>query len=298
MKRLRLLAGLLAIVCLGISTVAWADNGITITPPLQDFVISNKPDNQIEIELINHTAKPASFSLTTEDFGSLDQSGGVIFINPNQHSKFGLAQFLSLPVSKVSLDAGQSAKVVINLLSAGIGPGGHYGAVLFHQIGPSNKNSVNATAVLASLIFAHKHGGEIYRLNLNSATIQKNWFHLPTLVSLKFNNSGNIHTVPRGVVRLSDQSGRVVAKGIINTDSSIILPEESRQLAVPLSIIKRAALPGRYHLAVDYRNDADVTVSHYRQTFWYVPVGSSVVLAALVLGIITLLVVIIAKLRR
>lgn len=289
-------AGLILIALL-LPGAIHAAGGTTITPPLQDYVIKDGT-NQVSVQLTNNSTGPASFKATTEDFGTLNESGGVIFINPNEHPKYGLAQFLTVPSEELTLAPGQTVTVSVNVASAGISPGGHYGAILFQQVAQEARGNVSTSAVLASLIFAHKIGGETYQLDLRSADMTKSWFHLPTTVQLRFYNGGNIHAIPRGLVRLVDARGRVVAKGVINAGSSIILPESYRQYFTTLGSIDHAALPGQYRLMIDYRYDGSNTTSHFEEQFWYVPVGATVLLGAMLLGLIVGLVVIFKPHRK
>jgi hypothetical protein len=116
--------------------------------------------------------------------------------------------------------------------------------------------TVSVKQRISALIFATKVGGEIYDLRLTKIQHDSTWRQLPKNITLDFKNTGNVHVVPRGTVRLISPSGHVVSHGVINEASAYVLPETSRQLIVQTeSVSNHGWEPGTYKLQVDYRYD-------------------------------------------
>ena len=114
--------------------------------------------------------------------------------------------------------------------------------------------------MLTSLILVRKTGGEVYGLRLPSPPKISQWWNLPGQVNLRFQNTGNVHVVPRGTIKLIDPLGRVVMKGVINSESAPILPESFRRYTVSLESLIMASVPGWYREVVSYRYDGSDTV--------------------------------------
>ena len=80
-------------------------------------------------------------------------------------------------------------------------------------------------------------------------------WRLPSSLSLSFSNEGNVHVVPRGAVLIKNSAHKTVAKGIINPESSLILPGHKRTYKVSLASQKQFLWPGRYSVEYTYRFD-------------------------------------------
>ncbi len=149
---------------------------------------------------------------------------------------------------------------------ASLGPGGHYAAILMsldNHSGQANGGSVTIQQKVSALIFATKVGGEVYDMKLTGLQHDGDWRALPGVITLTFQNNGNVHIVPRGTVKLLTSSGQIVSQGVINQASSYVLPETSRQLAIQMSSVGHHGWrPGNYTLQVDYRYDGHEAFAH------------------------------------
>jgi hypothetical protein len=112
-------------------------------------------------------------------------------------------------------------------------------------------------------------------------------FRLPSSVSLKFQNTGNTHVVPRGLVTITNPSGQLVSKGIVNQDSNIQLPQTSRIFDVTMQSISHSSSAGHYKLTVNYRFDGYANFRTYQTNFLLVPVTD---LAALIILVVALVI--------
>ena len=91
------------------------------------------------------------------------------------------------------------------------------------------------------------------RLNLDSQDFSHGLFSLPGQINPRFQNTGNVHIVPRGSVDIYDPFGRQVRKSIINTGSGIILPESFRVYSGTFMNLATVFWPGRYSMVTSYR---------------------------------------------
>lgn len=251
----------------------------SISPAYQEIDVSqNAPQQSFTFKLTNKSNYAQRYDLSAVDFGTLDETGGVAFLGDNTtnfEQKYGLASWLTLEKTIVFADPGQTQTLRVTIENReSLAPGGHYGAILVKaspQDVSAEGDKVELQAVLSSLILVKKEGGLRYGLSLSGETDNANRLRLPSVINLRFQNSGNVHAVPRGLIRVVDPAGHEVARGVINTDSSFILPESFRRLQVATLPLARAWLPGRYRLAVQYRYDGSNQVTTWEKSFWLLP---------------------------
>ncbi len=282
--------------------------GVVISPPFQEVIVADAQSTTLGITLTNRTKTNQSISATTIDFESLDESGGVAFLGSEINDlerKYGLANWLKLDAAQTTLPAGGSKKIMVSLENRpDLSPGGHYGAVIFKIEGPpaaGSPNSVAVKQVLASLIFAKKRGGERYDLKLASMHPPSKWTGGNQKVKLRFYNPGNVHLVPRGVLRLEDSRGKLISKSVINSDSGILLPEAYRQYLVTLADVP-ILKPGKYRLEAEYRYDGiEQTITFTKQITifdWRFAVFLGAWASVIIIPVIALIIFLLRRQRR
>lgn len=243
--------------------------GISISPFIQQIdILPGDIAKSFTLTLTNHTSTLQELNLTPRDFGTLNDSGGILLEGNNKYTqKYGLTSWMSLGADTVALQPKESRDVLVTINNrTSLQPGGHYAAVVasvktLDESTAGNKVAINQQ--LLSLILVNKMGGEHYALKLTSIQENGNWLHLPNTVKLRFQNPGNVHVIPRGTVKLTSPSGKVLAKGVINSESAYVLPESFREIYVPLTTVsKDIPFPGVYHVEVDYRYDGIDQTAH------------------------------------
>lgn len=260
----------------GISN-AYASGTVTISPPAQTVIIGeHQTQASFNYTVTNNDeAATHNFTLSTADFGSLNESGGVAFVgtDPAQVRQYGLIHWLHLSTTTLTLAPHQTQTVQATVTNdADLAPGGHYGAILVTEqaTGPAtSSDQVVVRPVLSTLVFVQKQGGERYGLQLAGVTRANQWWQSLEL-NLRFYNSGNVDVVPRGVVRLIGPGGREVARAAINQESARILPETYRQLSLILGSDHSAIWPGRYKLEIQYRYDGKSSFTTVTRTLYYI----------------------------
>src|SRR3989344_6522014 len=130
----------------------------------------------------------------------------------------------------LTLQPGETGAVRVTIENQDtLSPGGHYGALTFKTggdtAGAGAANNIAVEQLFSTLVFVKKIGGEIYDLKLSGQEYENSIVKFGDVLRLRFQNSGNVHLVPRGVAVVTDPLGRRVAKGTINQESALILPE-------------------------------------------------------------------------
>lgn len=298
-KRIIISSIVLAVSIVSVGSVAaqtrpTPPKGITVSPAFQKISIpADQAELPLEFKVTNNRATAQTIMLSTADFNSLDETGGLFFVGARpttQQKKYGLSEWLSLPQTKVTIRSAQTVTIKAAISNRqNLSAGGHYGALMLTlDQGTDNVGQPNRVAlqpIASSLIFLSKRGGEVYKLNLTEVSENHSLFKLPDKVSLRFKNEGNTHVVPRGIISLTDSNGKLVRKGIINEASAIVLPETARRFEIPLLNINLANKPGNYKLTVDYRFDGYDGFKKYQKSILLLtPLG-------LVIGVFSLLAV-------
>lgn len=269
MKRLIiifLLVYLLAQVTLtkpAMAASASSASSIAIQPFLQTITIKQgDAQEQFELSINNGSSFTQHFHLAAINFGSLNETGGLVFEGANANNlinKYGLANWLNLSTNDFELAAKQQTTVIATISNrSDLSPGAHYAAIVTTVSKPiAAVGQLTITPKVSSLVFATKLGGEFYNMHLVSLSQNGNRWNFPTSVSLRFKSTGNTFIIPRGIVWLK-QGGKVIAKGIINQQSSIVLPETIRDFSVPLVQVNKPTkglVTASYQLRADYRYD-------------------------------------------
>ncbi len=239
---------------------AKASNGVTFSPTQKEVVVSSGLLEAVtNVTVTNNTGKSLIGTVRLVDFKTLKETGGLLFSQAGVPiDKYGLANWMALANGDaINVPDGQSRDIKVNIMNrSDLAPGGHYGAVVIslNTTIASSGQKANFKQELVSLLLVKKLGGERYGLNLESLSADSNR-DIPKSVGLRFKSTGNVHVTPRGYAQVTDPRGKLVAKGIINPESTIILPETSRQFITSLSSVADSKLPGRYKITAYYRYD-------------------------------------------
>ena len=285
---------LLGILCASYTSAETVSGGFSVSPMFQEISLEQKDrEKDFFITLTNQADVPVALSLSVLDFGSLDESGGVAFLGAQNdfEKKYSLASWMRPEKDRVTIGPKESQKIKVTIENGtALGPGGHYGAVTFRAgEGVDVANAGTRIAVqrmFSVLVFAKKIGGERYSLALKEKEMDGNFVMLPETARLRFLNEGNVHTVPRGTVTITDPLGRVVSKGIINEESGIILPETVRMYSVRIRALVPSLIPGYYTLDIAYRYDDREEFSLYSERFAFLP-GAAIIGISLLLIAVT-----------
>jgi hypothetical protein len=276
---------------LAAQTPAQSPKGITLSPALiQTSIESTESEHQLNFQITNNKPVSQTIKISTADFNTLDESGGLVFVgtNPtNIQKKYGLAEWIRLSNTSLSLEPGQTAKVSATIINQStLSPGGHYGALMLtlDDLNQTNaKNKISVHPIATSLLFVNKVGGDTHRLKLTNVNSSHNIFKLPSEITLRFYNDGNTHLVPRGTIVITDPRGKLVAKGIINENSNLILPETHRQFVVPIKKISSSVYPGKYKITTNFRFDGYDQIRTYQSSqFILTPIILALIIVVLI----------------
>lgn len=297
--KLILLTGLWLAAVIPIQAVE--NKGISITPSFAEITINSEKQKDIELILKNNSNTEEVFDLSVIDFGSLDETGGVAFLTTNADSaerKYSLASWISLEKSEVIVAPLKSQTVKVTILNKeSLSPGGHYGAVLatIKNNDVRHADSVGINQTMASLLYVLKTGGDVKKYLVKEIEGNFNLFKIPKKIQIKIANEGNVHIIPRGDFEIIDGKN-IIAKGILNENSSIVLPESIRKFDINIGKIPRWIWPGKYQTVLNVREANESAFTTKRLYFWYMGF-EGVILVLILTSLLTILALRIGKRR-
>jgi hypothetical protein len=252
------------------------NGGLDISPAYSDITVG-KPGERKEIlfTFTNRTQTVLQLELFPIDFSQTGTQGTISFLNTSAGNyTYSLASFLSFASRDITINTGEKVDVPVTVTNRpDLRPGGHYAAVVARL--KNSGDTSDETKILpsvAGLIYLRKTGGERYNISLKDIQGFPSFitFSIPKTVTLLFQNEGNVHLVPYGRVDVTDMTGKLVQKGIVNTPSYILLPESRRKISVSLDVVG-SLLPISLQTMKIYGHDAKYKTTYlYQNTFLYI----------------------------
>jgi hypothetical protein len=247
--------------------------GLTISPAIKQLnLASDQKSTSFTAQITNNTKSQLVVNVSTTDFTALNETGGIVFLPNLTNRPHGLAQWLKPAKTQVVLppDGSQAVPIIVTP-TAGLAPGGHYGALVYRVVAAGSGakgNQVGSNQELTSLVFLTTANGGTQSVKLGKLSVGHVMLKIPSTINLVLTNTGNTQVAPSGLVTVADSSNKEVARGIINPDSGLVLPGTSRLYTVALrSETKVVAYPGTYHLAVAYQANGMIKASVYSTNF-------------------------------
>lgn len=218
----------------------YSKGSIGLHPAYSDVVLE-KPNEEkfIDLFFLNNSDKPISLDISAIDFKQKDLIGIVTFLGENSKDfSYSLASFLSFETNRLDIEPNQEKKLKVFVKNRDdVSPGGHYAAVIGRLIEPQgDAHTSYVSPSVSSLIYLEKKGGERFKIVLKDLSWPSSFiaFGYPDRLGLTFSNDGNIHLIPYGRLEIKDTFGRLLYRGVVNSDSARILPETRRIISVDL----------------------------------------------------------------
>jgi len=254
--------------------------------PVGDFVLEpGKIDVYLEpgetvtrtIFVTNRNPYKINFKIETEDIqGNRDAVNPVTLLG-DKAGPYPFKDALLPPKTEFQLDFGQKIAIPIQIrIPLNASPGGHYAAVIISNEPDRTRKDVGGARVvsrLGALFFIRVKGevkeeGQLKEVRLAGPS---RWFHEkgPFTFEMLFENTGTVHLVPYGQLRVTNLFGEVV--GEMPIDAYFALPGSLRYRQVEW---RSGLLLGRYTATVQlyrgYKNSQDIADTQ-SVSFWVIP---------------------------
>jgi hypothetical protein len=235
---------------------AWAQSplpkGLTVIPSIMYLDLAVDPP-EYTLKYINNTNSSFNLELSVQDFTELEEGYKISFLEGKDATnyKYSLSSWISFENKNLELGPQEEKTVKIFIDKNRITRGGHYASILAKVIQPKNDKKININPVLSSLLFVRASTGkEIESGKISSYRPDRSGMNFPKKMILRFQNDGNVYVIPYGEIKIKDQTGRVVARGILNEGSLASLPESIRRFEIDLKNDSKFLFPGVYSAEV------------------------------------------------
>jgi hypothetical protein len=286
-----LLVILVVLVAFPARVHAQGQQGITVAPSIAHIdLAADTPE--YELTYTNNTKVEINLALSVQDFTELEDSYRINFLTGKDAAnyKYSLSSWISFENKNLQLAPGEKKSVKIFINKDRITKGGHYASILAKIQTQESKQQVTIRAVLSSLLFVRASTGkEIEEGKIDTFEPLRDGIGYPSAYSLRFENSGNVHVIPYGLIQIFDPLGNLVAKGALNDNSLDALPESIRRYNTNVTTYQKLLLPGIYTAKIDLHfgktnQKLTTTVTFFSQgMFDFIKIGLGILIGLLLL---------------
>lgn len=242
--------------------------GITMSPVT--FELTANPGDRITnaIKISNPTENSVGVKMETEDFVAVGEEGKVVVMD-EENETYSLKKWIKTNPENFVLGAGE-ARLVEFLINVpqNAEPGGHYASVLAVVASSDNPESGSAVSQKVGALVLLSVSGEVKEdLLVKEFSAPKFSEKGPILFTIRFENTGSVHSRPRGFVSVMDMNGKKVAD--LAFEQKNILPGAVRKLEVTLD---KKFLFGKYQadLIGNYGANTNKPIEATIE-FWVIP---------------------------
>ncbi len=247
-----------------------AAGNVSVTPSIIRLDLAQ--DSEI-VDFIYHNSSDETITLrlSVKNFTSLEDGWKVQFTENSDESQleYSLASWIRFEQDSLILNPGETRTVKVFIDKEQLSPGGHYASVIAEiQPDTTTPETLSLKYALSSLLFVRGATGSYHASgSIEKVTVNSNWYSFPDSVGMNFNNTGNVELIPYGEAVIINHSGVQLAKGIINENSFITLPESIRNYSIPIRKNEGFIWPGIYRLRISVHFDEQVPIILERSFF-------------------------------
>jgi hypothetical protein len=221
--------------------------GIKISPFIFEETILKGNSYSGEIQLTNTTQSEVGLSVSIRDFIPAGRHGEVRFLPTNQQTDphFSLSSWVEITKQPVfQLKAGQSTTTGFRVtVPPEADDGSHYGGILFSFDQGAAASGSKVIQSIGAIIIA-KTGKANGQANIHSFNTTQNLYTKSTiLLRTEFENTGNVHVIPKGKIEITNIFGRLTGLTYVNPNAQISLPNTNREFE---SLYQGGFMLGKY----------------------------------------------------
>ena len=259
------------------ASTASPGEGLEISPPVLDLTADPGQTVTATIRVRDVSSGELIATGTADDFGaSGDESGKPkLLLNENGETRFSLKYWIpTVPTLTLAPQELKTAVVTIKV-PANAEPGGHFGVIRFTGTPPNLQGTgVSLSASVGTLVLLRVNGAVTDSLKVASLTANQNghthsfFEHGPISFTLRLQNAGTVHELPKGSIVVTNMLGHSVGKVDINPNGGNVLPDSIRRFDVAVA---KKQLFGRYTATYSgtYLDDNHRITG--KVTFWVIP---------------------------
>lgn len=231
------------------------------------------------IYFTNRTGRTVDFLVNIEDFkGSRDPNEGTIFLG-EEKGPYSLKDYLHPEVEKFTLEQGQRISLPVEIsIPEDAEPGGRYGVVFASALPPKieekteekeAKPTIGIISRVGCLFFVRVKGNVTengFLKNFETKDTKKYFEKGPITFEFLYENNGNVHLIPYGIIEITNLFGKKVAE--IEVDPYFAMPDSVRLREAKWD---RGFLFGRYTALASLNRGYQDIIDQKSIEFWVIP---------------------------
>lgn len=237
--------------------VLLAATGIGVRPLRTNISLDPGTDASLYLTIINNEDFSQVVKPEFQTYTSHNEEGYPVAKKMDDNDPKNIYSWITFEKEKISIPAKSEKKVkVIITIPETAEPGGRYGALIYGPI-LSNTSGVSFRTRVASLLLLTVKGDEKFDGKVSNFSLkdQKMYSDRGVEFGVNFENEGNIHISPKGVISLYDEKGEKVGSvfSIIDKDGEELILND-----IPVNPFLNYTLPGLKRI---YRSDWKINVA-------------------------------------
>ena len=309
----KFIAGLVISACAAtlMPIFGYADTSlsVTVTPPLFQLTISPGQSWSSALKVVNANSYDVTYYAQPMDFSAEGESGQASFApvvnvpTDGTADSYSLARWIQISPEPVVIPSGRSANIPFTVsIPQGAEPGGHYAAILVGTQPPQIKTSgpsMKISSYVSSLLFVKVEGNIQENARVREFRTDQSLYQTPDAKFLiRFENLGNTHLKPEGIITIYNMWGKKRGELLINQEKNFgnVLPKTIRKFEFSWSGGSSLLDIGKYSAVVTLnfgdKNKQNISATTY---FWVVPM---IPVAATIFSIVIFMLLLVWFIRR
>lgn len=293
-----ILATLIVVTSFIFSSLVFAEEGLTISPPLSELTLNPGTKTTQIIKVTNTGTEVIEVYPVVLDFRAKGETGEPEFYTATEADKYALSKWIKFTQTKLTLTPKELVEFKYQIeVPKDAEPGGHYGAIFLATQPSLSKEAISQISIasmLGSLVLVKVPGIITENGILQEFTTAKKFYLKPPIdFTIRIANTGTIHFKPQGNITIKSLGGKTVDVLPVNQTGGTVLPNSTRKFEESYNPTK--ILVGRYtaNLQVVY-GEAGKTLTG-ELIFWVLPWWSIAIAVIIVCLIIYCIVRLIRK---
>ena len=276
-----------------------SSGGIMVSPALIDQSdILPGESLTVDVKITNQDDYEKTVVLYTDDFKPAeDESGQAVFVGGNVEGS--LSDWIIFPSDSIDLKPGERKVVPVRIsVPEDAQPGSHHGAIVVKEkIGaPEGGNAVGAQYEVTILALINVAGDTTQEGQVLSFETDKLFYQYPPVnFFVRFENTGNTHIKPSGLIEIYNSAGGKEEVIQINKKFANVLPNSVRKFKETwdpkpwLGFVPRI---GKYSAkGTLVYGEPSTTVAMGTVEFWLIPIPFILTVLGVVIGFILAIVI-------
>lgn len=254
---------------------------LSVSPTLFEMTANPSQEWSSSVRVINPNPYDLTLYAEVMNFAPQGEAGQGRFIPVIESETQGstIAEWLRFERTEFVVPAEQTIELPFRIdVPENAQPGGHFAAILIGTKPPetnNNRSRVETSQVVTTLLFLRVSGEVVEEGSIRSFRPLESILERPEATfELRFENTGNVHILPQGEIRISNMWGQERGVVPINRDTMFgnVLPDSVRKFSFTWTGDWSIADIGRYTaVATLAYGQEDRNFASSETTFWIIP---------------------------